>query len=105
MTSCQNPERTNGFCIWILAGLRRAIRPIDGVDPERLPKIGWAVEALTASDQRRADTTHAAEAVSWLTHPEIATVAVNTISALLHKWESERECTGPAREDEDECQE
>jgi hypothetical protein len=64
------------------------------------------VDALTAPDHGEADTTPAAEAVYWLRHPEIAAAAVNTLTALLDKWESDPEWTGPIEApEEDECQE
>ena len=53
------------------------------------------VDGLTAREQGEADATPAAEAVYWLTHPEVAAATVNTLSALLDKWESEPEWTGP----------
>jgi hypothetical protein len=64
------------------------------------------VEALTAPNPGEADTTPAAEAVYWLTHPEIAAATVNTLTAVLDKWESDPEWTGPREApEEDECQE
>jgi hypothetical protein len=63
------------------------------------------VDALTALDQRETDATSAAEAVYWLCHPEIAAATVNTLTALLDKWESEPAWTGPPQPEEDECPE
>jgi hypothetical protein len=64
------------------------------------------VDALTARDQGETDATPAAEAVYWLRHPEIAAATVNTLTAILDKWESEPEWTGPPEDQEhDECPE
>jgi hypothetical protein len=64
------------------------------------------VDALTAPDPGEQDTTPAAEAVYWLTHPEITAATVNTLTAVLDKWESDPEWPGPpAAPEEDECQE
>jgi hypothetical protein len=64
------------------------------------------MDALTAPDHGEQDTTPAAEAVYWLRHPEIATATVNAMAAVLDKWESDPEWTGPpATPEEDECQE
>jgi hypothetical protein len=64
------------------------------------------VEALTAPNPGESDTTPAAVAAYWLTHPEIAAATVNTLSAVLDKWELEPEWPGPTlAPEEDECQE
>jgi hypothetical protein len=68
------------------------------------PSTVQPVEALTAPDHGETDATPAAEAVYWLRHPEIAAATVNTLSAVLDKWESDPEWTGPP-EEPDECQE
>jgi hypothetical protein len=81
------------------------MQPVDGVPDDRSSSSG-CLDALMALDQGEADATPAAEAVYWLTHPEIAAATVNTLTALLDKWESEPEWTGPPEEpEEDECEE
>ncbi len=59
------------------------------------------LDALTEADAPSQDDT--AAAAYWLRHPEIAAAAMNTLSALLDKWESEPEWEGPA--EEPPCQE
>jgi hypothetical protein len=64
------------------------------------------MEALTVPAPGETDATPAAEAVYWLTHPEIAAATVNTLTAILDKWESEPEWAGaPEDEEQDECPE
>jgi hypothetical protein len=68
--------------------------------------LQWSQWTRSPKPTAPAPTADAATAVYWLTHPEIAAATVNTLTALLDKWESEPEWTGPPEgEDEDECQE
>lgn len=50
------------------------------------------VDALTAPDQGEADTTPAAEALYWLTHPETPG-RTSTFADLITQWENEPEWT------------
>ena len=61
------------------------------------------VEALTALDQGEADSTPAAEAVYWLTHPDKPR-RESPLSDLITQWETEPEWT-PDQEHKEECPE
>jgi len=50
------------------------------------------LDALTAPDQGEADSTPAAEAVYWLTHPDTLR-RTSSVEDLITRWENEPEWT------------
>ena len=63
------------------------------------------LDALTAPDQGEADSTPAAEAVYWLTHPYTPR-RTSSVEDLITQWETEPEWTPDASQEEpDECPE
>ena len=62
------------------------------------------VDALTVPDQGEADSTPAAEAVYWLTHPDTPRRTSSPMLELIEQWEAEPEWT-PDQEHEEECPE
>ena len=71
----------------------RTVRAITaGIPYPPYPCTVKPVDALTAPDQGEADTTPAAEALYWLTHPE-APPRRSALADLIHQWETEPEWT------------